>query len=310
MKSSWKVLTVAALILVGCSKKTESTSGPGAKPGVTTQAQGEANQTYTIVIKFRPEVGKAVAVRQTEKMGGSMKMVDGGKTLVDKKGDDFHETAYVETLMEAGDKLPKKFKRKYEKAVKTEMSKTTKKSYEGKTIVFESMGDQYKASVEGGGAVSDAELQKLAGGVDENVMMEEILVPTKPVKVGETWTIDPKKLEMAFGKKDSLDLSKSRGEAKLAKVYPKDGKQFGVIEFNFTVAMTEMSKAKVDPPITVTTTGNMDAPIDGSSTAINTTLNGKMVGKGKVEAGPKKLDLDMNMEMSGRREQSIELRGQ
>jgi hypothetical protein len=298
MRSAWKVLMIAAVVLVGCGKGDKGSEGDGKK-------SGGGEQTYTIKIKFLPDVGKAVAIRETEKSSGSSKVSEGGKVLGDQKHDEAKETQYIETLLEVADNEPKKFRRTYEKAAHTQNGKSKSRPYEGKTILFERTADGFKATPEGS-AIDQGTLTKLADDVHSDVSLEKALVPAKPVKVNEKWTIDSKTFAAAFGKKSPIDPDKSKGEAKLAKVYDKDGKQFGVIDYEVTLAMKEMGKAMLDPPLMLTMSGSLDAPIDGSSTALNMTLNGKAAGKTQMNVG-KKLDMDINMEMTGRKEQSAEM---
>jgi len=297
---------IAAIVLVGCGKGDKKGS-EGAKADGSKSGGGEP--VYTIKIKFLPEIGKAVAIRETQNSGGSMKMSEGAKVLADTKHEQTRETAYLETLLEVADNVPKKFSRKYEKASLTQNGKTITRPYEGKTILFEQAGDGFKATAEGA-KIDQATLKNLADDViNDDFKFERVLMPTKSVKLNEKWTIDAKTFDDVFGKKGEVDPSKSKGEAKLAKVYDKDGKQFGVIDYTLTLATREMAKAPLDPPVMVTMTGSMEAPIDGSSTAINTTLSGKAAGKTKMTVPGKKIDMEVDMQLSGRREHSIEMSG-
>jgi hypothetical protein len=310
MRTTWKLLTIAALLLVACTSK-KAPDGPNStdpgKPGPITRPSGGAtgDGTYTIKIKFLPDNGKAVAVRQTLRKNGAIKTYQAG-TWTETKVDEVRENAFVETLLEARDQQATRFKRKYEKAVRITQGTAIDLAYEGKNILFELAGGQYNTSCDE--PIGRLPLANLARDVADELNVELTLIPPKSVNLNETWTIPPKRLELAFGKMAGLDLARCKGTAKLAKANEKDNKLVGVIDFDITLALVQLQSAKLVPPLLVALTGSTEAAIDGSSTAMNTSLSGK--SKPHFEGLEKKqLTLEASLELSGRREQSLEMPG-
>lgn len=305
MRTIWKVLTVAVLILVGCKGDKNATEAPrptqaGMPPEPTRPL---ASDQYFVKFKLLLDVGQTVAVHQTVKQAGGMKTYQGG-TWTQEKREEARESDFKQTLLEAGDKLPRKFKRHYEKASRTIQGETISLVYEGKTILFELAGDRYKATAPDGG-LGPIPLGVLAQDVSTEVHLERALVPGKPVRLHETWPINPNRLQEIFGGMEGIIPAKSKGEATLAKVYQNQGKQFGVIDFQITLAIGELQKSRVDPPLTRTWTGSVDAAIDGSSTSLNSSWTSKLTGKAQMEGADKKKSLvEATMESTGHREQS------
>ena len=58
----------------------------------------------------------------------------------------------------------------------------------------------------------------LAQDVSTEVHLERALLPGKPVRLHETWQINPNRLQEVFGGTEGIIPSKSKGEATLAKI--------------------------------------------------------------------------------------------
>jgi hypothetical protein len=141
--------------------------------------------------------------------------------------------------------------------------------------------------------------------VNLEVHLEHMLVPSKPVRLRETWTIPPHRLEEAFAALEGMVAGKSRGEATLARVYENQGKPFAVISFDITLAVNSMQNAHLDPPLTRTWSGSIDAAIDGSTTALTASRTGKLTGKAQLEGPDKKKALvEATLETTARTEWS------
>jgi hypothetical protein len=300
MRNTWKLLIVAAMVLSGCGKgkdsKTDTKAGGGADKAV-------ANATYTIKFKKYPDVGKSVTERSTEKTTGTVKVSDDkGKVLSDEKQDQTRERVLTLTVLEGGDQRPKKYKETYEKAIDTAAGKAMPLSYQGKTLLYELKGDKYEVTAEGGG-VSPNDLRILASKAN-NAEMDDVLAPKKPVKIGESWTIDIKDVVNAFGRNDkgesALEEDKSKVEAKLVKV---TDNKIGTIE----VKMTLVSKPNAFVPgMTMEGTSTLETAIDGSSVAGKVSSNGTTTGKGDVTQAGMKSHMDINLKMTEEKERSAE----
>lgn len=263
-----------------------------------------AQETFTIKIKDNPDQGKMVSSTETEKNSGTIKVLDTeGNVLDTQKQDETEEKVYTVTVLEKGEKAPKKYSQKFEKATKTVNGETRTLTYEGATIIYEKKGDKYEVSVEGKKEVSEedlAELKKSAN--DRSDKIEEVLLPRNAVKVGDKWTIDTKELAKSFQSVGTLDPEKSKGEAVLKRVYKKGESQCGLIEVTLNLVLPGIEKLKFDTPATMNLTLTLDTAIDGSSTAGTMTMTGKMAGKASVTQMGMKFVVDMDMNLSGREE--------
>jgi hypothetical protein len=229
---------------------------------------GTAQEAVPIKIAH-PRVGERAKVTIDEKMTTkSVFTVQGmpqGKDEVGTKS-----LIYVDEIIEnpRNTKRADKLKRTYEKAVVGKDGNTKKLSVEGKTVLIERSGERYTFTIDGRPVGPDA-LKLLQDEFDkpEEKDLRETMFPAGPVKPGETWKINPDELLKALGEKgQSFDKGQLVATGKLVKTYQKDGKQFGVIEFNVSVPITSLGEKN---PVKVTE-GKMilkllgDGCIDGS----------------------------------------------
>ncbi len=262
-------------------------------------------QTYTIKMKYSPDKGQSVTYKDSGTENTTQVLTDAaGKVLKDDKTATTTEQVYTDTVIAKNDKGPTKWKRTYEKAAKTENGKTTTRSYEGKTLVFEVKDGKTKATPEGDAKIDDKDLEELQKkGSDSDDTKFEKLLPTKAVKVGEKWTVNPKQLSEVFGGGDGpnpFDLDKSSAEGVLAKAYTKDGKEFGVLDITMKLAMKTPEGITADAPMIMEAKVSIDTAIDGSTTAGTLTMGFKLKMKGTVDANGQKIAMDMVMDSSGK----------
>jgi hypothetical protein len=263
-------------------------------------------QTYTIKLKSGPDAGKTVTIRDTEKGTGSTRFLNAdGKLLFEEKAKS-RETVYALTVLKRKKDAvdPDRYKRVYEKATETQADKTRTFSYQGRTVVFERKGSEYRVGVVGKPPLDDKDLDKFIEKANDDTpssaAVDRAIVPTRAVAVGDRWKIDPKMLG-GLPKDARLDLKASSAEGKLVKVYPKGKSQFGVIEVNFKQAVQGFGQEmKFDPPATVQTKLTIDTAIDGSSTARTEVITGKLKGKGVLLRGGMKITVELDEQMAGR----------
>lgn len=272
-------------------------------------AAAPAPETYTIKLNYRADAGKSYVVKDTDTASNSVTVSDAdGKVLQQQKSKTEDEAVYTTTIIEKGDKRPTKFKRAYEKASRTTDGKKAARPFEGRTVLFELKDGKYQVSAEGTPAIDQGALDELAEKVNGTDDGDEILLPKKPVKVGDKWALDAKAMEKSFAKdgKMALDPEKSKGEGTLVKVYLKDGKQYGVVEYTIKLAIKSAGEVKFEAPATMDVKATMDAVIDGSSGAGRMTMTGKMEGRGVVTQGDQKITVELSAEMFGKTEKSPE----
>ena len=215
------------------------------------------------------------------------------------------------TVLAKGDKHPAKYKQIYEKASQTAAGKKTPQPYEGRTLVFELKDSKYQVTAEGKPDLPAPMLDMLAqkASAELNKPTEaETFQPKNPVKVGDSWTLYSKTLAASFGDIGDVDPANAKGQAKLTKVYQKDGKQFGVIDISIKFPVKSAGPLKFDPPATVEMKGSLDGAIDGLSTAKTMTSNIKVAGRGPMEDRPdkKKVTMETTMDISVKQEMSGE----
>jgi hypothetical protein len=272
-------------------------------------AAGAPAQTYTIKLKSGPDAGKSVVINDTDGNDQATKVSDAaGKVVRDVKQTEKHDETYTETVLSRGDKFATKYKRTYEKATRTRDGKTEARSYQGRTLLFEEKGGKFTVTAEGDRPLAKDDLDELTKKANEgDDRHEELFLPGKPVKVGDSWKVGGKELAQAFAKGGKLDAAQTSAEVKLAKVYQKDGRQFGTIEMALKMAPADLPPGiKFDKPPVIEMKITLDAAIDGSTTEGKMTMTGKVASRSTAEQMGMKFVVETTADLSGKREQSAE----
>jgi hypothetical protein len=156
--------------------------------------------------------------------------------------------AYKETVLEKKEgKRATKLRREYTKAVVKVGDKEMTLPYQGKTVVIEKKDGKYHFTIEGGAELTgkDAELLNRAfnkGGDDsDSDDLEKAFLPKKPVKEGDTWTIDGAAIVKAFEKDAAqpipVDKDKAAGKGKLLRAYKEGGRQYGDFDIDLDIPL-------------------------------------------------------------------------
>jgi hypothetical protein len=253
-----------------------------------------------LTIKLRdPQAGDRVRVTESAKdTSVSLFEVMGNKQeKVEKKG---RAVVYVEDVITAGEpgKKPAKVMRVYEKAEVMKDGKTEKGPLDDKTVLIEKKGTKYEFTDGNGGALDGPAAAELDREFNKgSVVKATDLIPSKPVKSGDAWNLDKAKLlkEMAGDSGMAFDLDKATATAKLLKTYPKDCKQFGVIEMKLEAPIKALSAKNAVTPkdgSAVSMTITVDLCIDGS----DSTTNSSSKAVYKVEATTSGVDVKVTVE--------------
>jgi hypothetical protein len=203
---------------------------------------------YTIKIK---KSGQGDVTKQdkeeTDKSNFKFEGPD-GKVMQEKKEEKTVTQAYKETIIakEKGKKATK-LRREYTKAVVKSGGDETTLPYQGKTVVIEKKDGKYHFTIEGDKELTgkDAELLNRSfnkGGDDSDEdEMEKAFLPKKPVKEGDTWTIDGATIAKAFEKDAAqpipVDKEKAVGNGKLLRAYKEADRQYGDLEIKVDVPL-------------------------------------------------------------------------
>jgi hypothetical protein len=266
---------------------------------------GPAGPAYALKVKRHPDVGRVVVVRKVSSESGFTKYFDDrGKLVREDRPEDVREETYSLTVLETapGARLPHKFRRSYDKALLRSGDKTTPLPYQGRSVLFELRDGNYQAAAEGQPPLSAADLARLADDAASDPL--DNFFPGRPVKVGETWTVDPRALTGLLGK--AAVENGAHGEGKLVRVYEKDGQQFGVLEWTLRLSLQSLGVLAFSPPGLHETTLVLDTAIDGSGTAALLTANSRLSGRAGFEEMGKKLSAEIALTPSLREESSAE----
>jgi hypothetical protein len=278
-------LAVAVLILAGCGKDKPSESGASAGSTGGSAAPSvsavPAAKTFTIKLKVYPDPGKTVRFTSIDTIKGSEKVSIGKGEAKERTRDDVSEKSRVQSIVEPGNPRPQKYKETFEKALVKSGDQTTIRPLQGRTILYEDIGEKYKITVEGA-ALPKQDTESLAS-IANKGGLDQALVPSKPVSVGESWTVDAQTAGATLGHGAEVDAGKSKVEAKLVRVYDKAGKPYAAIEFTLKIAYKRFARLTCDPPLMVEAKGTLDAVRDGSSTFRKLVMSGKIAGKGHPE---------------------------
>jgi hypothetical protein len=194
---------------------------------------------------------------------------------------------YKEEVIEkkAGER-PAKLKRTYTEATRKTDDELVKQSYHEKTVEIEKKTDGYRFTIDGK-ELTAAEAGDLAETFNtkksKDEELDKLLLPTRPVAVGDQWNIDAAKFLKLLGDDDklakSIDGEKAKATGKLTKAYKKDGRQCGIVEFAFSVPMKALEGvhpcrdgAKFEMTIVV------DGCIDGTAQPESATMTMKVTG--------------------------------
>jgi len=240
-------------------------------------AAAPADEAYTIKIK-KSAKGDVIRIEDQEEGENKMTILVGGKEAPNQppQGKEAKNEVYLETIVEKPDPNERatSLKRKYEKARFTKDGKEQTRGYEGKTVLIEKKGDKFGFQLEGGKELTSADAEALDREFNKNnglseSEMEKMLMPSKPVKVGETWKIDADKLLKALAKEGGFAGDNPKASGKLVEVYEKAGHRFGKMDIEMSSPITFFSggdgvKFKVADGSKLGLVFHVDVCIDGT----------------------------------------------
>ncbi|HXG10433.1 MAG TPA: hypothetical protein VNK04_11765 [Gemmataceae bacterium] len=257
---------------------TRSVGLPVALALLAVVAFSQAQDAYTIKFK-ETSPGDIVEVDEQSTEQIHIKVADAaGKPILDRAETKVKNFAYRETVLERPDpqKRPTRLKRHYSRAEVKAGDKSQPLPYQGQTVLIEKKDGKYRFQLEGGKELTGPDAQYLDNEFNKertsDAEMRKLLLPGKPVRVGESWKIDPEPLlkELTRGEEATmnLDAAKATAGGKLLEVYQKDRAQFGKMEFLVEVPIKEFvqgnQKLALQPGALIRITLTADLCIDGS----------------------------------------------
>jgi hypothetical protein len=207
---------------------------------------------------------------------------------------------FVDEILEADGKSakPARLKRTYETAEVSQRGQKVDVGLAGKTVLIEKGKEKYTYTIDGQPVSKPAE-EMLDREFDRPGMagFEEVMLPKKAVKVGDTWTADPKEMVKLLDGQMGVDPDKTKVTGKLLKVYDQGGAKFGVMEFTLVIAVTTlktpMGVLDTSAGSTLTFGITLDGCIDG------TLYGGTSKGTVKGDLGLKVQTADVKITLDG-----------
>lgn len=267
--------------------------------GLAAGAAGAADEPIMIKLK-KAGKGDVVKETKTEDVDTVVNVTAGGQAQPEQKEKGGSKFVYTEEVVEKGEKdvKPTKLKRTYETAEVLKMGEKVDLGLKGKTVLIEKGKDKYTFTIDGenvkaaAAEVLDKEFNK-----KDDVDTEELMLPKKAVKVGDTWDIDVKAVEKLFGDELAVDKDKVKVSGKLVKVYDKDKAKFGVVEYTMLLPIASLGIMGQSVPASdgskLKVTVTLDGCIDG------TVYGGTSTGKMEGEVGLKVPMAEIAIKLSG-----------
>jgi hypothetical protein len=240
-----------------------------------------AQEKYKIAFK-QPVKGQTYQNRDVDEEEMQADLVDqDGKPLKEldrsKKASTF---AYRSSVLEhaPGARWVAKQQVTYDKAEETSGGKTTALPLQGLTVLVERKGEDYHFTDAKGGALTEAVRKALekrfpSSRKDDDFDADRAMLPGRPVAVGESWEVDPAPFVKDFNTRAKtgprITATGMKVTGKLTKVYKKDGRQFGVLEFELVMPIAayetpDKMKLDVTKESRITVKAHTDRCIDGT----------------------------------------------
>ncbi len=201
-------------------------------------------------------------------------------------------------------KRPTKLNRTFEKAVVAKDGQKLNLRVEGKTVLIEKTGEKYSFTLNGKAVTGDT-LRILEDEFNRSGRGEvrDIMFPKKPIKPGESWKVDGKELVKTFGEQGPTFAEGGiQAQGRLVKAYKKDGKQFGVIEFDFAAPLTGLGPKN---PVTVKD-GKMTMKLSGDGCLDGTVATGKSTTNMTLELTGETMGIELKVGVENTENRTVE----
>jgi len=269
-------------------------------------ATSAQDKTYDLKLEAKPVKGHKAELTEASLMKMTMKMTGLPEPMA--MGEETNFAAAQEVLAADADGNCE-LKWVFSKATQNKEGQNVALGFQGKTVLVKQVkGKSREFSYEGGGKIAEEDLPALKkafmGGEEKPGQPSgaEMFAPKKPVKVGESWTLDLKVVvkgmfdaEMA----EAVQFDKATSKFTLKSVESRNGSDFGKIDGTIELPLGAMGPMKLDTPVVLKMTLEADACIDGKLPDHVLKIKAEMKGK-SAAAGPNgKIDIDLDMTMNG-----------
>ncbi|MBI2922097.1 MAG: hypothetical protein HYY18_13675 [Planctomycetes bacterium] len=266
-----------------------------------------ADETYDLKLKYTPKVGDKTNHTSKEKMAMKMTVSSGGAVVQEQDQKEKKSFQYTEEVVKvAGDDVSEG-KYTFQEATHEVEGEDTDYAFKGKTVLGKKGEDGWEFTYEDGSELAEEDvagvkdaLSKKKNKKEGEPGVEEALSPGKPVKVGESWDLDPKKFASGMmDDEESFDLEKSKGSMTLISVEKRGGAQFGKIEGEIELVAEKMGPVQLNKPLKLKFKLTLDVCIDATEPTGTMKIDAGMKGKRTAEANGQEFELDIDMDMGG-----------
>lgn len=305
-RPGWLIAGSFCLALLGCGRTPPSVPVVVETMPVTVPEEEEAWPTrngFTIRIKEYPDSGKRLLVRHTQQEFRRQRVQDmAGKLQREEETSRTRDKTASLSVLERDALGPRRLSLTIENDTITQEKIANPGPTQGRTLVLEFQNNRWNAAVKSGPPLPKAVLEAVA--LDLQTRLLPVLLPRKPVNIGDRWPINEALLLDRFAALGAV--APASGAALLARVQPQDGRQQGRLEFSLTLTVRDTRTPQMQQPCTLAISGTLDAALDGSSTATTLITSVKLTG-GFLEENPKgKLQVLTTVETQTTEERSEE----
>lgn len=249
-----------------------------AKAGDKTKESVDDRSTTTIVITAGGEENTQ-KVETTEKFEFTEEVIDAPADPKDKKGFSKVKRAYTEAEIkgdEEGGDL----------------------GLAGKTVVITGKEGKYEYRLDDGSDVSEAAKKHFDEEFRDTGVSDDDILPDKPVKPGDTWTIDVKKMLATLPEGMTADAAGSSASGKLVKTYKKDGKTYGVLEVTLELTITKFKQDDDEESVGLKSGSKLtiDMTFDGCLDGTSHDMTSKQHTKGELRPDVPEVELVIKIE--------------
>lgn len=266
-------------------------------------------KTYDLkALQPKAQVGQKAEYARKDTKKSTLKVKVGGKTVKNDAEESETTFKYVAEVLEVEDRKPSKQRITFSKAMKDLGGENGPAwSFVGKALLVSRDKDGiFHCEREDGEEMSEEDIAGVLEGLDEKkekkkdkLSGEDLFLPDKPVKVGESWKPDMEAMakDFAGGDDDEFDMDESHCEFTLDSVETVDGVDFARVKGHMHFVTSKMKGMELDPPlpmdfdIDATTALGADSPDGGAEMS--------MVMKGNTKTKSKDgtvITLIMNIE--------------
>ena len=266
-----------------------------------------ADETYELKLKYVPKVGDKTNHTNKEKMNMKMTVSSGGAVVQEQDQKERKSFEFTEEVVKVADEDVSEGKWTFKEASHRVEGEDTDFGFKGKTVLGKKGEEGWEFTYEDGSELEEDDLAGVKDALSKKKEKKEgqpeiqdVLEPGKPVKVGDSWDLDPKKFAAGMmDDEESFDLEKSSGTMKLISVEKRGGAQYGKLEGEIELVAEKMGPVTLNKPIKLKFKLELDVCIDASQPSGTIKIDAGMKGKRTAEANGQEFELDIDMDMGG-----------